>query len=379
MARTAVVTRPAVVTRALVTAGSALSAVALGITAANDRVVRRPRASAVITERVSILIPARNEEQVIADSVRSALAQRDLLDFEVIVLDDGSRDATLSMVLAIEDPRLRVIRGTDANPPAGWLGKPWACERLAAEAAGDVLVFVDADVELSEHAVASCVQELRSADLALVAPYPRQLTDTPLGRLMQPLLTWSWMAMIPLSLAERRPSMSAANGQLLVFDASAYRNMGGHRVVADDVIEDVGLMRAIKASGGRAATVDGSELARCRMYRTDGELVDGYAKSLWSAFGGPAGTFAVHALLLTAFVAPPLAAVTSSDRRTRAIGALGYACAVVSRAIVAKDRRADALAHPASIAAFTALNAVSWSRHLRGTNTWKGRTIKARP
>lgn len=371
--------RTAVVIRALVSAGTALSAIALGITAANDRIVRRPKASGAIAERVSILIPARNEEHVITQSVRSGLAQRDLLDFEVIVLDDGSRDATLSMVLEIEDPRLRVIRGTDTAPPAGWLGKPWACERLAKEAAGDVLVFVDADVELGEYAVAGCVHELRSADLALVAPYPRQLTDTPLGRLVQPLLTWSWMATIPLRTAERRPSMSAANGQLLVFDASAYRNMGGHRVVADDVIEDVGLMRAIKASGGRAATVDGSELARCRMYRTDDELVDGYAKSLWSAFGGPAGTAAVHALLLTAFVAPPLAAVTSSDRRTRAIGALGYLCAVASRAIVAKDRRMDALAHPASVTAFAALNAVSWSRHLRGANTWKGRMIKARP
>ncbi len=147
------------------------------------------------------------------------------------------------------------------------------------------------------------------------------------------------------------------------------------------MIEDVALMRAVKSGGRHAATVDGSHLAECRMYDGTAAVVDGYAKSLWSAFNGPAGSLAVNALLVTAYVVPAVAAVAAPRRRTRAIGLLGYAAGVASRALVARrtGERAvpDAFSHPASIVAFAALNAVSWQRHLRGANTWKGRPVTA--
>jgi hypothetical protein len=118
------------------------------------------------------------------------------------------------------------------------------------------------------------------------------------------------------------------------------------------------------------------------MYDGTQAVVDGYAKSLWSAFNGPAGSIGVNALLLTAYVVPAVAAVAGRSPRTRATGLAGYLCGVGSRALVARrtGERAwpDALAHPASIAAFSALNAVSWTRHTRGTNTWKGRPVTSR-
>lgn len=361
-------------------AGSALAIGSAVLTAANLRAVRRPAALGAVAERVSVLIPARDEEESIARAVRSALAQRGVPDLEVIVLDDGSTDGTPRILAAIDDPRLRVLTAPDGPPPAGWLGKTWACQRLAEQATGTVLAFVDADVELGPDAIAACAQELRSGGFALLAPYPRQASTGALGWLVQPLLAWSWMATIPLGLAERssRDSLSAANGQLLVIDAGTYRSLGGHGCVAGDVIEDVGLMRAVKRGGGTAATVDGSHLASCRMYGSDPALVDGYAKSLWSAFGGPAGSIAVNGLLLSAFTLPAAAALLARDRRTRAIAAAGYAAAVASRAGVAARRGepvASAIAHPVSITAFAALNAVSWIRHRRGTNAWKGRPV----
>jgi hypothetical protein len=246
-----------------------------------------------------------------------------------------------------------------------------------------VLVFVDADVALHPHAVRAVVATLRDQDLALVAPYPLQLAEGWLERLVQPLVTWAWAATMPVRWGERshRPSLSAANGQLLAVDAEAYRAIDGHAAVRDEVIEDVALMRAVKSSQRRAATVDGSHLAECRMYDGTPAVVDGYAKSLWSAFNGPAGSAAVNALLVTAYVVPAVAALTAPRRRTRVIGLLGYAAGVASRALVARRTGErvvpDALAHPASIAAFAVLNAVSWQRHVRGTNTWKGRPVTA--
>jgi uncharacterized membrane protein len=337
-----------------------------------------------VPETVDVLIPARDEADRIEPTLRSVLAQSGVPDLTVTVLDDGSTDDTARIVAAIatQDPRLRLIHGGDAALPSGWLGKPWACARLAETAAGSVLCFVDADVTLEPFAVRALVGTLRQHDLHLVAPYPRQEAATWLERLVQPLVTWSWAATMPVRWGEvsGRPSLSAANGQLLVFDAAGYRQAGGHTAVRDDVIEDVALMRAIRRSGGRAATVDGSHLASCRMYASTGALVDGYAKSLWAAFNGPVGSAAVCTLLAVVYVVPA-AGMLSRSRSTRSLAALGYAAGVASRLLVASrtgERRwPDALAQPASILAFCALTLISWRRHLSGANTWKGRPVTA--
>lgn len=172
--------------------------------------------------------------------------------------------------------------------------------------------------------------------------------------------------------------MSVANGQLMVFDAQAYRAIGGHEAVRGEVIEDVALMRSVREAGLRAATVDGATVAQCRMYEDSSDLIEGYTKSAWNAFGGLAGSIAVNTAMLALYVAPPVAVLIGRGR-TRKWGALGYLGAVTGRALVARDRGErvwpDALAHPASIVAFVAVNALSWSRHVRGTTSWKGRTL----
>lgn len=369
--------------RSLVTA-STLTAAALAVhTAVNLKHLRRPAPDAPeIVEPVTVLIPARDEADHIEATVRSVLAQTGVPDLSVVVLDDDSEDATAAIVrrLAEEDPRLRLAVGTEPPPP-GWLGKPWACHRLAIDARGSALVFVDADVILLPHAVRAAVDTLRVGAFAMVAPYPRQVADSWLERLVQPLVTWSWVATMPLRWAEtsNRPSLSAANGQFLAVDTIAYRSVGGHGAVRDQVIEDVALMRALKRAGHHTATVDGSHLATCRMYEGADAVVAGYGKSLWSAFNGVAGSVAVCTLLGTAYLVPPLAAVVARDRRTRVIGALGYTAGVASRAMVARRTGEriipDAAGQPASIAAFVALSIVSWQRHLAGTNSWKGRPV----
>ena len=170
---------------------------------------------------------------------------------------------------------------TGGDLPSGWLGKPHACDQLAAAADGSVLVFVDADVVLTADAVAASVELMRRRELQFVSPYPWQLTGSWLERLVQPLLWWSWFTCLPLRVAERssRPSLAAANGQFLVVDAQVYRAAGGHAAVRDKVVEDVALAHTLVASGGHGGFVDGGAIARCRMYDGGRAVVDGYAKS----------------------------------------------------------------------------------------------------
>ena len=365
-------------------AGGVVVALGCGLAAAgtlhlayNLRVLRVPPSDPLpVGEAVSVLLPVRDEAHRVGPCVRALLAQERVPDLEVVVLDDGSRDGTPDVVRAGAgaDPRLRLVRG--APPPAGWLGKPYACAQLAAYARGSVLVFVDADVVLEPLAVAAAVTLLRTSGLDLVSPYPRQVAGSLAERLVQPLLQWSWLTTVPLRVAERsrRPSLAVANGQFLVVDGRAYARAGGHHAVRDEVLDDVALLRALERAGGRGVVVDGTGLGSCRMYEGWRELREGYAKSLWSAFGTPAGAAAVVGGLALAYVAPAVAALRGSP-----VGLAGYLAAVAGRALAARRTGArawpDALAHPLSVALVGWLTADSWRRRRSGTLAWKGRRL----
>jgi len=372
------------VPRALAQAGAAASVALLAHTLANLALVPapRPQPRARIRERVSVLIPMRDEAHRLGPCLTSVLAQQGLDDLEIVVLDDGSTDGTGDLVLQLADgdPRVRLISAADVPPPAGWLGKPWACQRLGEAATGDVLVFLDADVVLDPYAVATSVATLRAMDVELVSPYPRQIAVTWLERLTQPMVTWSWIATLPMPLARTsNPVWSAAIGQFLVIDARAYRNAGGHEPVASCVVEDVEVLRALKRSGYRGVPMNGGHLASCRMYDGTAEVVAGYEKSLWSVFGSNSRAMAMATAMIAIYAVPPVVAMTAPDARARRWGVIGYLAGVVGRAAVAHDTGErvwpDVLAMPASATAFAALTLRSMHRHRQGGLTWKGRSV----
>lgn len=369
--------------RRLTGLGTALAVAGALHAAWNARRLRVPPSDPPeVAEPVAVLLPVRDEAHRVEPCLRSLLAQTGVRDLRVLVLDDGSTDGTVEVVrrVAGDDPRVRLLSG--ARLPAGWWGKPWACQQLADAAGADVtvLVFVDADVVLAPAAAAASVALLRWSGLDLVSPYPRQEAVTVAERVVQPLLSWSWLTMVPLRVAERSPreSLAVANGQLVVVDATAYRRAGGHAAVRRQMLEDVALLRAVKRTGGRGGVVDGTGLATCRMYDGWAELRDGYAKSLWSAFGSPAGAAAVVGVLGLAYVLPPLAGLRGSR-----VGLVGYAAGVAGRAVAARRTGSrvwpDSLAHPASVATFSWLVAESLRRRRAGRLVVRGRPLDGLP
>jgi chlorobactene glucosyltransferase len=200
--------------------------------------------------RVSLLVPARNEARNIETCARSLLSQ-DYPDFEVIVLDDESTDGTGEILAraAAQDARLRVIHGQPL--PAGWLGKNWACKQLSQAADGDYLLFTDADTRHDPAMLREAIAAATASKADLLSGMPQQEVKTWSEQLLVPLLAWSFMAFIPIALAERVRAafLSVSIGQFLLFRRSAYAAIRGHEAVRDKVVEDFELARRIKQAG----------------------------------------------------------------------------------------------------------------------------------
>lgn len=254
--------------------------------------------------RVSVLVPARNEEANISNCVRSLLAQ-DYPDFEVVVLNDGSTDRTGEILAELAGARLRVLEGADL--PEGWLGKNWACHQLAEAADGEIILFTDADTRHGPQSVRHGVAALEAEGADLLTAIPHEETVTWAERLVVPVIPWSIITFLPLKVAYRYPypSLSATIGQYMLFRKNAYAQIGGYAAVRSDPVDDMTLGRRIKAQGFRWRLADATADVRCRMYRDAGQVFEGFSKNLFAAFGNRLLPFmAVWAWLAVVFLLP---------------------------------------------------------------------------
>ena len=309
-------------TVALASAG--LSALALGMTILNEltwpRGKRRGRMPA--GRRVSILVPARNEARHIEQCVRAAWSS-DHPILEVIVCDDASTDATPEILArlqkeqaaqhAMRRPRLKVIgqerAGSNAELPQGWVGKPYACHRLAKAASGDVLLFVDADTFLDYDGVARLASLFAEHDADVVTAVPRQRALTLAEQLILPLLHVTYTSWFPIFLTWRSQDerFLAANGQLLAITREMYEQVGGHEAIRQEVVDDMELCKLVKRQGGRVVFADGHAMAQCRMYESAREVWEGFSKNIYPGLGASRVALSgVLGLYGVTFVAPYL-------------------------------------------------------------------------
>ena len=234
--------------------------------------------------RVSVIIPARNEEANIERAVRSAAAQHGVR--EIIVADDQSSDRTGEILerLGTGIPLLKVIR-IQSLPP-GWMGKANALASAARAATGDWFLFTDADTEHHPGSLATLLARSERENVDLLSLSPGQRVPT-----------WWEKSVIPLvyvSLARRYkfeevsdPSspVAAANGQYILIRRETYDRAGGHEAVRAEILDDVALARRVKSGGGRILFLPGAQWCETRMYRTFHEMWEGWTKNLFALYG----------------------------------------------------------------------------------------------
>ena len=346
----------------------------------NIRQFRRPDAVAGETPSISVLIPARNEERGIAACVEAVLVNRDVT-LEVVVLDDGSTDRTADIVreLAARDPRVRL--GVAPPLPPDWAGKQHACFVLSKLAKYDTLTFLDADVRLSGTALSRMHGFMKASGAALVSGFPRQETRTPLEVLIVPLINWLLLCYLPISRMRTslQPGLGAGCGQWFLTTRDAYEKAGGHAAVKGSFHDGIKLPRAYRTAGLMTDFCDATHDATCRMYRTAGQVWNGFAKNAREGMAGNVQIF-IWTLLLTGGHLLPFALLPTTDVMNDTWPLIPAACvmSVLPRLDAAFRFRQPLLGvvlHPLAV---VGLLGIQWYAAVRA---WLGRPVgwKGRP
>ncbi len=340
--------------------------------------------------RVSVIVPARDEERNIEACVTSLLAQ-DYDNFEVIVVDDGSTDATPTILARLArtpegQRRLRVARVEEL--PEGWAGKPHALHTGTRIASGEWLLFTDADTRHMPTALRSAVTRALSegADLFTIGT-TQELPDF-WSRVLMPIAYMGISAQYPPALVNNPHSpIAIANGQFLLIRRAMYECVGGYNTdeLRATVVDDLALARMVKRSGGKLRFVDGRGLVSVRMYHSLQEQVNGWGKNATIGSRGGAWMFPIFIVGLPIVTVWPFAALALGLLRRKpalaASGAASVAAALTYRAYL--DRMLGVplrygWTHPLGGAVFTFILARSFWRKLRGvTVPWRGRSYAA--
>jgi chlorobactene glucosyltransferase len=360
------------------------------------RPVRWNPGDSAYAPRVSILVPARNEESNIGACVRSLLAQ-DYPNFRVHVLDDHSSDGTARIVEALG---LTVENGgllCGAALPEGWVGKNWACHQLSEVADGEYLLFTDADTEHAPGSVGALVAAAREQDAILVSAWPRQVVETWGEKLVVSLLPFVGVLFYPhllLSVLGRWPALragvppqmrrllGAANGQVLLFSREGYRSIGGHAALRDHLVEDIALGRAVAQRmdvGAWWVNCDSAGMVRCRMYRSFSEVWEGFSKNARAAFENAHAAFWMFGFWqLAVFVAPFF--LLLGGMRSGVVW-MEVSLIVLLRALVTASQGGSwwsVFLHPVAHGLALAIGFNSWRRSSGPGVRWKGRLYAVR-
>jgi chlorobactene glucosyltransferase len=256
---------------------------------------------------LTVVIPARNEEEDVADTVERFCTQ-DYPGIEVVVVDDGSTDATPQILKGLSERfgNLVVVQGTE--PPEGWLGKPHAQHQGLARASGELILFADADVKYEPGVVKRAVGELLQGDLDMLLLLSR-LEGRGLERVVMTNLDAFTLYVAPLFLANvpwfKSLGFGAGSGNLV--RREALEAAGGIEAIRSEIIDDVAMGRMIKAYRGRFRFVMALDDISIRMYKGLRASIEGFTKNYYALFKhNPVKAVFMQACDLAVHTLPPV-------------------------------------------------------------------------
>ncbi|MBT9330658.1 glycosyltransferase [Paracidobacterium acidisoli] len=332
---------------------------------------------------LSVIVPARNEEDCVGDCLRSLAAQSEPgwelgREWEILLVDDGSTDRTRAIAQGIAG--VTVMEA--AAPPKGWTGKAHACWTGWLAARGEWLLFTDADTVHEPGHLRLAMIEAERHKAGMLSYSPRQVVTGLAQRTLMPLI-FSELSMTysPAKINDPETHVAAANGQFILVRREVYQHIGGHEAVADTVLEDVALANLVKRRKLGLRFRYAPEAVSARMYRSFGAMWEGWTKNLALLFGNPLPMAGMKLVQFAVIVGIPLLACFMWQTTGRWTVA-GLLLLVWLRALWGYYRRVakshfpfvDCLISPLGVPLLAALLWRSWFQHTMTRRvSWKGR------
>ena len=342
---------------------------------------------------VAVVVPARDEAEVLPVSLPSLLAQDYPGRATVFLVDDGSTDGTgdLARSLHAEHRGLPLTVTSPGEPPAGWTGKLWAVRHGMAQAreqtGAEFLLLTDADIAHRPDSLRSLVTAAVGADLDMVSQMARLRVTTGWEQLIVPAFVYFFAQLYPFRWVNRpRSRTAAAAGGCVLLRASTAETAGVPDVIRQSVIDDVALSRAVKRSGGRIWLGLADRVDSVRPYPGLGELWRMVSRSAYAQLRHNPALLAGTVLgLALIYLVPPAAAIGGALAGAWPLAGLGLAAWVVMTGTYLPTLRyygqplRTAPLLPYTAALYLLMTVDSAVQHYRGRGAaWKGRTY-ARP
>ncbi|HZR33700.1 MAG TPA: glycosyltransferase [Terriglobales bacterium] len=341
---------------------------------------RQPGEQGSDAPEVSVIVPARNEEDCLGACLQSIVTQ-DAVDFEVIVVDDDSTDRTREIASSFAN--VQVVHAAPLRP--GRTGKSNALATGATHARGTGLLFTDADTVHLPGSLGRTVLEAQAHHAALLSYSPAQEVHGFWEKAIMPVVFAELTATFRTEdVNDPASPVAAANGQYLFIRRDVYESIGGFASLSQSLLEDVDLARAVKRAGYPVYFRFGGDAVRTRMYRNFADLRQGWTKNLALLFPSP-GQLAIKRALefLVVLVGTTTALIAALKNAPGLAVSAGALAATLYALFLRRIRRAhfgwDAnLLAIFGLPVFVLLLRRSQLSHRRGAIVWKGRTYGGR-
>lgn len=267
--------------------------------------------------RLSVLVAAKEEELNIERCISGLLTQ-DHPNFEVIAIDDRSRDATpriLERLARESNGKLTVL--TISDLPPGWFGKNHAMHRGVQQAGGDWLLFTDADCRFaSPRTLSMAMQEAMHSEADFLCLTPVLEAPSTWERIIQPVCTMVLILwFLPHRVNDPRRPTAYANGAFMLLRRPCYDGIGGHEAVRGAMNEDLHMARAAKSRGFRLRVMENDDLYTTRMYSSLAELRRGWRRIFRGCLETVPRLATSMTLILTFTILPCVSFVTAATGR----------------------------------------------------------------
>ncbi len=346
--------------------------------------------------KISVCIPARNEEKNIGLLLQS-LVKQTYPNYEIHLLDDQSADDTYKIAASYKKSHPEILNLHHGEPkPEGWLGKPWACNQLGNLSDGELLVFLDADTQLGPETLQQIGWSFEFDSADMITVWPRQIVGSFWEKSVIPLIYYALVTLLPAIYVYRKPRwmpvfvhtrfrhiFAAACGQCIAFNRECYDAIGGHSAVKNAIVDDVELAKRVKQEGFTMRMYHGVGTVNCRMYRSEAEMFEGLRKNFLQGFNNSLPLFILMGVVhLVVFILPFITLIASFFLFNAMMLFLSLASVgliLMHRLILASWFKWDpifAFTHPVGVVWFQRLGLVKIIDYLFDRKSeWKGRKV----